>query len=89
MEEVVIAGDDELRVVLPCQVDQIVIIGISAQPRARLRVRLDIGSSSDPRQVQLGSWDRDPAAKPRPLGQNMAHLVEQTLTDDQLEGLGG
>jgi hypothetical protein len=89
LEEIVIAGDDDFGLVLSCQIDHIVIIRISAQSRPGFRVRLDICSSREPRQVHLGRWDRDPSPKPRPFGEDIVHLVQQTPTHDQFEGLCG
>jgi hypothetical protein len=65
-EEVLVAGDDVVVLVLSCQRNEVVIVGVSGCSNDRDWVVDEVGDSSNGRQVELRELWLDALLKPRP-----------------------
>ena len=84
LEEVLVAGDDVVGLVLSCQRNELVIVGVSSCSNDRDRVVDEVGNSSNGRQVELRELWLDALSKPRPT-QHFFDLGKYSRADHDVE----
>jgi hypothetical protein len=84
-EEVLVARDDGVNIVSPCERDQIVVVGVACLGRDLDGVVDEIDDRCDRVDEQRRGVETDPLAQTRTSREDLANLVEEFRAHDDFE----